>query len=145
MTDFHPTTRDLQAWRLLCKRAREAAANPTGPGGDLKAASRLAFKAGAPNSDVQRTICQPFVRLAESWAPMNDAARTANAPTLLWLANALGPLVGAPEAHQVVSARKVRAQADPRPAGLRLGLHLPAGDAVPDPRPAPEPRRDIWG
>jgi len=139
VTDFHPTTRDLQAWRLLCRRAREAAANPAGPGGDLKAAARVAFRAVAPSRTAQTTICAPFVRLAEAWAPMGDAARRANAATLLWLADALGPLVGVPEPEQ-----RPRPKVE-RPAGLRLGLHVPIEPLIGEPRPERAPRADLEG
>ena len=138
---LHPTTRDLQLWRALCKQAWKAEANPVGAGGDLRAAAKRAEKAVAPSVEALKTFGSPLVRLGLTWAAMDDAARVANAATLRWLADGLGPLVGAERRIGAVPAAKARAHRTVGVPGQRLGLHVPP---EPHEREAPM-RRDIFG
>lgn len=138
---LHPTTRDLQLWRALCKQAWKAEANPAGAGGDLRAAAKRAEKAVAPSVEALKTFGSPLVRLGLTWAAMDDAARVANAATLRWLADGLGPLVGAERRIGPVPSSRARALRTVGVPGQRLGLHVPP---EPHERAAP-PRRDIFG
>lgn len=138
---LHPTTRDLQLWRALCKQAWKAEANPVGAGGDLRAAARRAEKAVAPTVEALKTFGSPLVRLGLAWAAMDDATRTANAGTLRWLADGLGPLVGAERRSGLMPRSTPIARGSAGIPGQRLGLHVPP---EPHEREAPM-RRDIFG
>lgn len=116
-----PTMADLRKWRRLVKEARRAAAQPTGAGGDLRAAAATARRAVAPNWTALEALCSPLVRLGEAWPTLNDAGRAESAPELLRLADGLSVLVGAEPGAK------------------------PAAPPQDDPRPERRPRADIEG
>ena len=138
MTVYHPTARELQAWRLLCRHARRMAADPTGPAGDLRASAKAAARCVAPSEEALKFLCAPLCRLGQAFAVMHTTTRRANVGQLLHLADGLGALVG-----------ETRTQRPALAPGARLGLRLPDEEAptppasdVLTPRP---PRADIHG
>lgn len=153
---YHPTATDLAAWRKLIRKARVMAANPTAPLGDLLAAAKAAAPRPVPSDEALTRFASPLVRLAQAWPAMDDAARKANADRLSWLAEGLGPLVGA-TADQVFSgpigggmtSTPVRRALDAIAAAPLTGQDRLRFQALADegegPRPEPAPRRDIFG
>lgn len=139
MTGFHPTTRDLQAWRTLCKQARRMAAEPAGAAGDLRAAAASANRAVAPSAEALKYLCAPLTRLGLAYATMDTVTRQANVERLLHLAEGLEPLVGveAPTITGLVRAMASGTRGEP----LRFQPPVEPEETL-TPRP---PRADIYG
>jgi hypothetical protein len=83
-----PTFDELRRWRKLIRMARQLAASPLGPAGDLRAAANACQGKVAPSWASWQASAELF-RLGLAFPGMNNAARRDKAPELARLADAV--------------------------------------------------------